>query len=160
MRNFNAIAITLFIAMILTFLPMPGWTAWARPAWVLLVLIYWAMVTPSRVNVGIAWLVGLLMDILTGTMLGEHALALTVVVYLAYRARMRIKMYHLLQQSLSILIFIFIYQLIIFCIQGFVGEVPHSHLYWLSLLTSVLLWPWLYVVLQDYCHWVRMNLTE
>src|SRR3990167_2675962 len=143
MRNLNAIAITLFVALFLMLLPMPAWTMCARPAWVLMVLIYWTMNTPYHVNVGIAWTVGLLVDILTGTMLGEHALALTIVVYLAYRSRMRIKMYPMLQQGLSIFIFILIYQFILFCIQGFVGEAPRSSLYWLSSLTSVLLWPWL-----------------
>lgn len=160
MRNMNAIAFTLLVALFLTLLPMPAWAVWARPAWVLMVLIFWTLVTPSRVNVGIAWSLGLLMDILLGTMLGEHALALTIVVYLAYRSRMRIKMYPLLQQSFSILVFIFIYQFILYCIQGFVGEVPHSHLYWLSMVSSMLLWPWLSIVMQDYCNWVRMNLTE
>ncbi len=160
MRNFPAILATIVVALILTLLPMPEWTGWARPAWVLMVLIYWTMTIPYQVNVGIAWTMGLILDVLTGTMLGEHALALTVVVYLTYRSHMRINMYPMIQQSFSILFFVMSYQFIIYCIQGFVGEPPLSHLYWLSSLTSMLLWPWLYVLLRDYTKWVRIGLTK
>ena len=49
------------VAIILTLLPMPDWTVWLRPAWVLMVLIYWTMVLPYRVNVGTAWCVGIVL---------------------------------------------------------------------------------------------------
>lgn len=160
MRNFRAIVFTLFAALIFTLLPMPEWAVWARPAWVLLILIYWAMISPSQVNVGVAWSTGMMLDILTGTLLGEHALALTVVVYLVCRLRMRIKMYPMLQQGLSVFVFVLIYQSIIYVIQGFGGDAPHTYLYWLSSLTSMLLWPWLYAVMKDYCSWYRIALTE
>jgi rod shape-determining protein MreD len=159
MRNFTAIAVTICGATCLSLLPMPGWAEWARPAWVLLVLIYWTMTMPY-INLGMAWVSGLLLDVLTGTMLGEHALAFTIVIYLVYRSRMRVNMHPMLQQGLSILIFVLVYQFIIFSIQGFVGELPHSYLYWLSSLTSMLLWPWLFVLMRDYGKWVRIALTE
>jgi rod shape-determining protein MreD len=160
MRNYHAIMISIFIAIILALLPMPTWAMWARPAWVLMVLIFWTMITPSQVNVGIAWTVGLLLDILSGTMLGEHALALTIVVYFVYRFRMRINMYPMLQQGFSVLVFVLIYQIILYSIQRVIGETPQSRLYWLSSLTSVMLWPWLYVMMRDYCRSARIHLTE
>jgi len=160
MRNFVPVMLTLLVALCLSILPMPEWTGWARPAWVLMVLIYWTMVLPYQVNVSIAWVSGLMLDILTGTMLGEHALAMTIVVYLVYRLHRRLNMYPMIQQALSVLIFVLIYQLIIYMTQGVVGQVPQSHLYWVSSLTSFLLWPWLAVLMRDYCHWFRLNLTK
>ena len=160
MRNLKAIVITLAAALLLTLLPMPAWAIWARPAWVLLVLIYWVMMTPSQVNIGVAWSTGLLLDLLTGTLLGEHALALTIVVYMVCRLRMRINMYPLLQQSFSILVFVSTYQLILYAVQGSIGNAPHTHLYWLSSLTSMLLWPWLYSVMKDYSRWFRIVMAE
>src|SRR3990167_6705357 len=159
MRYLNAIVITLSAALFLTLLPMPEWTVWARPAWVLLVLIFWTMIAPHRVNVGIAWITGLMLDTLTGTMLGEHALALTIVVYFAYRLRMRMNMFPMLQQGLSIFLFVVISQIIIYVLQGFCGEAPHTSLFWLSSLTSMLLWPWLFGMLRDYCHRARISLA-
>src|SRR5471030_300849 len=92
------ISITFLGAFVLTLLPMPDWTVWLRPAWVLLVLIYWTMEVPYRVNIGIAWFIGILLDVLNGTLLGEHALALTVVCYIVARMHSRLLMFPLLQQ--------------------------------------------------------------
>ncbi len=149
MHSFLAIITTLLIAIFLALLPMPDWTIWLRPAWVLMILIYWAMMTPSQVGVGVAWLVGLVMDLLNGTLLGEHALAYTIVIYFVSKMHIRLRMFPLLQQGMSILIFILLYQFILYCIQGFIGELPSSHLYWLSSVTSMLLWPWLFVLMRD-----------
>lgn len=160
MRNIKAITLTLLAAICLTLLPMPEWSMWARPAWVLLVLIYWTIVSPSQVNVGLAWMMGLSMDVITGTLLGEHALALTIVIYLVCRLRMRIKMYPMLQQGISIFIFVLIYQFILFCIQGFLGDAPYTSKYWLSSVTSMLLWPWLFAVMKDYSNRARFSLAD
>lgn len=140
---------TLLLAVILTLLPMPAWTIWFRPTWVLMVIIYWAMMTPYRVNVGTAWIAGLLLDVLSGTLLGEHALALTVVTYFVVRMHTQLRMYHLLQQSLWIGIFAVIYQFILFCVQGFLGELPKTWMYWSASVTTMLLWPWISIILRD-----------
>ena len=150
MHNWFAIAITLIIALVLALLPMPEWTVWLRPAWVLMVLIYWAMTVPYRMGVGIAWVMGLLVDLLNGTLLGEHALAFTIVIYFVSRIYIRLRMYPPLQQGMSIFFFILFYQFILYCIQGFLGELPDSHLYWLSSVTSMLLWPWLFILMRDF----------
>lgn len=160
MRSYLSILLTFFAALFLALLPMPEWAVWGRPAWVLLVLIFWTLAVPTRVNVGMAWVMGLLIDILNGSMLGEHALAMTMVIYLVYQSRMRVNMYPLLQQGLSVFIFVIFYQFILYCIEGFMGAAPLSRWYWLSSLTSMLLWPWFYVLMHDYRKWVRIELTD
>lgn len=150
MHSTITIAATILAALILTFLPMPEWTVWFRPAWVLLVLIYWAMATPYRVGVGVAWLVGMVLDLLNGSMLGEHAFAMTVVIYFVLGMHIRLRMAPMLQQGFSVMLFVLLYLFILFCIQGFIGELPSSQMYWLPALTSVLLWPWLFLLLKDY----------
>lgn len=137
------------VALILMLLPMPSWTVWLRPSWVLLVLIFWTMHVPYRVNVGIAWLMGIILDVLNGTLLGEHALALSIVIYFVARIHSRLCMFPLLQQGLSVFLLVLFYQAIIYCIQGFIGDLPRGILYWSSALTSMLLWPWVYSILRD-----------
>ncbi len=148
-ENWLIIPVTFLIAFILMLLPMPDWTAWLRPAWVLMVLIYWTMTAPHQVNLGIAWIVGVMMDLLNGTLLGEHALALTIVTYLVVRMHARLRMFPLLQQGLSVFLLVLLYQFILFCIQGFIGELPSSWLYWLSAMTSMVLWPWVFNMIRD-----------
>lgn len=143
------IPVTIIFAFLLTLLPMPGWAVWLRPAWVLMVLIYWTMANPEQVNVGVAWIVGILLDVLQGTLLGEHALALTVVIYLVARMVSRLRMYPLIQQGFSVFLLVLVYQFILFCIQGFLGSLPQSWLYWSSSLTSMLLWPWVFSIMRD-----------
>ena len=150
MTNWVAIFMSLIAALMLTLLPIPAWAVWLRPAWVLMVLIYWTMTVPYRVNIGVAFIVGLIMDLLTGTLLGEHALALTIVIYFVSRLYMRLRMYPLMQQGFSVLIFVLLYQFILFCTQGFIDELPQSRLYWMSALTSTLLWPWFFVLMRDF----------
>ncbi|SRR5579883_548307 len=153
MANSNTIfmiALTFLLALMLTMLPMPAWTVWLRPAWVLLIIIYWTMETPYYVNVGLAWFSGIILDVLNGTLLGEHALAMTIVIYLVARMQSRLRMFSLLQQGLMIFLFTLIYQFILYCVQGFQGEVPRNYLYWSASATSMIVWPWVYSVLQSY----------
>jgi rod shape-determining protein MreD len=149
MANWFLIPTTFLVAFMLMLLPMPDWTVWLRPAWVLLVLIYWLTVMPYRINLGTAWIIGLCLDVLNGTLLGEHAFALTIVSYLVVRIHHRFRMFSLVQQGIFVLGFVLLYQFILFCIQGFIGELPRSWLYWSSSFTSMLLWPWVFVIMHD-----------
>lgn len=143
------IFISILLSLLLMLVPMPDWTSWFRPAWLLLVLSFWAIENPYVVNIGIAWFTGLLLDVLNGTLLGEHALALTVVIYIIARMQARMRMFSLLQQCLIIFILVFLYQVIIYCIQGFLGDAPHGWMYWMSSVTSMILWPWVFSILRD-----------
>lgn len=147
--NWFIISASFVVAFILTLLPMPDWTIWLRPAWVLMVLTYWATVMPYRVNVGTAWVLGLCLDVLNGSLLGEHALALTLVCYLVIRMHARFRMFPLIQQGLFVFLFVLLYQFLLFCVQGFIGELPQSWLYWFSSITSMVLWPWVFVIMHD-----------
>lgn len=147
--NWLAVPLTFIMAFILTLLPMPDWTVWLRPAWVVLVLIYWVMAVPHRVNVGTAWCVGLFLDILNGTLMGEHALGITMVAYIVGRMHSRLRMFPLIQQGFCVFLLVLLYQFILFCIQGFIGNLPSSPLYWVSPVTSMLLWPWVFSLVRD-----------
>ncbi len=143
------ILLTLIIAFIFTLLPIPDWAIWLRPAWILLVLIFWSTVIPYQFNVGIAWIVGLSVDVLNGTLLGEHALAFAVVVYFASRIHSRFCMFSLVQQGLIVWLLVLLSQFVLFCIQGFIGDFPRTWLYWSSSFVSMLLWPWVFVIMHD-----------
>src|SRR3990167_8429591 len=150
MRNYLLIALSILVALVLTLLPIPDRMNWVRPAWVLMVILYWTMDLPYLVNVGIAWIAGFSVDILEGSLLGEHALAMVVITYIVNKMAYQLRMYPIVQQSLSIFVFILLYQGILYCIEGFIGSLHYSKLYWLSSLSSMFLWPWVYFLLNDY----------
>lgn len=155
-RNGLILPATFLFAFLLTLIPMPDWTVWLRPAWVLMVLIYWVTVMPHRMNVGTAWIMGIFLDVLNGTLLGEHALAMTAAIYMAAKMHSRFRLFSLLQQGFSVMFIVFIYQFVLYCIQGFLGQLPSNWLFWSSPVTSLLLWPWLSSVIKSCRHPYRV----
>ncbi len=143
---------SLCVALILALLPMPSWLAALRPAWVLLVLIFWSLNLPGRVSITLAWIMGLLLDVLNGTLLGEHCLALTAVIYVTTRLNNQLRMFSLFQQGMAVCLMVWVYLFILFCVQGFLGALPEGWFYWLSALSSMVLWPWVFVILRNRCH--------
>jgi len=139
---------TFVLAMILTIMPLPEFIRAYRPEWVALVLIYWCIATPTKVNIGIAWISGLCIDVLTGTLLGQHALALAVIAFVAVKLHKQIRVYPLWQQALSVFTMIALGQLLIVWIKGIVGESPQTWVYWAPSITSAIIWPWVFVFLR------------
>ncbi len=135
-------------ALLLDIMPLSDGLRPYRPDWVALVLIFWCLALPDRVGVISGWLVGLLLDVLTGTLLGQHALSLCVVAYLCGRLHQQIRVFPLWQQALSVLIFLVIDQLLVLWINSITGRPGPGLSYWLPSLVGALLWPLLYSLLD------------
>lgn len=140
--------ITFVCAFLLQILPLPEWAETVRPDWVALTLIYWCIALPERVGVGIGWLVGLLLDVAYGSLLGQNALALAVVAYLAIRLHQRIRLFPLWQQAVSVLLLITLHLMLVLWIKGATGQSAETWVYWLPALTSMVLWPAVFIVLR------------
>ena len=100
--KFFIISVTFIIAMILMLMPLPEWARPFRPEWLALALIYWSMTTPKNVGVGVAWMLGLCVDVIQGALLGQHALGFAITAYIAIRFHQRVRNYPLHQQALFI----------------------------------------------------------
>ena len=146
--KFLTIAITFVAAILLMLFPLPDWARPFRPEWVPLALIYWSMALPKKVGVGIAWILGLCVDVIQGALLGQHALGFAITAYIVIRFHARIRNYPLHQQAMFIGMILLPYMSISLWILGILGEDPKSWLYWAPVLTSVILWPWVYLVLR------------
>ncbi len=142
------ILISLLTALLLTTVPLPDSVRLLRPDWVLLVLIYWTMALPHRVGVGVAWLAGLFTDVLTGTLLGQHALAYCIVIFITLKLHQRLRLHPLWQQSLSILTLLALSQLLLLWINGMIGRPVHTWTYWLPSLSGATLWPIIFPLLR------------
>lgn len=138
------------IAFLLTVLPIPAWAEPFRPAWVMMVMLYWVIILPHRINLFFAWLIGICADLSMGTLLGENALIYLVIAYLAVTLHRYIRLLTRFRQMLVILFLLYIANLLLFWIQSTLGQVLTAKWFWLSPLSSVLLWPWIFMVLTDY----------
>ena len=155
-RALFIIVITLLLALLLTMLPLPAWAVWLRPKWVVLVTLYWAMAMPSRFNVGAAWLIGLILDITQGTLLGQQALILAVIIYIVNKMQRGLQTFSLLQKTFAVLALILLYQILMFGMQSLLAKIPFSWHYWLPSLTSALFWPWVYALLKGFQRYFRL----
>lgn len=153
----GAILFTFIVALLLTILPLPEWARILRPDWVGLVLIYWCMAVPERIGVGSGWIAGLLVDLLTGAVLGQHALALTVVAFLTIRFHQRMRLFPLLQQAFTVLVLLVLHQLIALWISRFIGRPGVPLYFWAPSLIGMLIWPPAYSVLRSIRHGFRVS---
>ena len=100
------------------------------------------------VSLGMAFIIGILLDTLTGSLMGMHALSLVVMIYLVQRFRARLRFFPPWQQALSILALLVNDRIIRLWISSLLGEpVPTWH-YWLSPMVGMAMWPWLFLLLD------------
>ena len=137
------------LALVLTALPLPEWaTAW-RPAWVACVLIYWCMAMPERVGLFAGWFCGLLLDVQQGTLLGLNALGLVLVAYLAIRFHQRMRLFPLARQAVQVGVYLLLYEAVVLLGNLALGLPAGGWRYWMPAVTSMLIWPWLFIILRD-----------
>ncbi len=119
-----------------------------RPDWVLIVLIYWSLALPSRVNVVTAWVTGFILDVLLGSTLGVHAAAMALSVYIAAVNFQKIRNFSLWQQALIVGVLAALYHLLVFWMQRLLTDVVFLPSYLYPVLTSIVLWPWVFLLLR------------
>jgi rod shape-determining protein MreD len=142
------VIVTILVALLFVFLPLPDRLSPFRPDWVALTLIYWAMILPRSWSVGSAWVVGLLLDVGQGTILGQHALALVVIVFVTTRFHLLMRVFPMLQLTATVFALLAAYQFLLFWINGVAGIEARAVSYWGPVLTGTLFWPLVVILLR------------
>ena len=147
---FWVVLLSFAIAFLLAIVPFPEWALNYRPQWVVMVLIYWAMALPYRIGIGFAWVTGVMVDILEGSMLGLNALSLTVLVYITLNLHQRLRMFSAVQQSGLVLALAGLHMLMVHWMKIATNQTVSSNLFFLlGSLSSAFLWPWVFVALRQ-----------
>lgn len=136
-----AILATVLVALALAIVPLPELLSGLRPDWVVLVMIYWMLTNPGRFGMLTALFLGLLLDTLSGALLGQHALAMLTVAYLTQSFSLRIRVFPIMQMSLTIFVLISIYQFFLFWIDGITGRQVPLIDRWAPAISAALIWP-------------------
>ncbi len=146
----GAVVLSLIVAFALTILPIPeNWIIW-RPEWIALTLIHWGLVSPKNASLVLAWFAGLLLDAMHGSILGQHALGFSIVLFMTLRMRPRILVDGFFQQIFLLFVVLGTYLLINLWILGITGNSPSGWGYWLTVLSSLLVWPLYHYYMQVY----------
>ena len=133
------ITVTLVCAFLLNLLPWGGVTG--VPDFVALVLIFWSIHQPRKVGIGVAFVMGLLMDVHNASLLGENALAYTLLSYFAIMIHRRMLWFPPLTQALHVLPLLLLMQVAQMLVQALVSGKFPGWFYFASSLVSAALWP-------------------
>ncbi|HZF28316.1 MAG TPA: rod shape-determining protein MreD [Gammaproteobacteria bacterium] len=139
-RSVLVSAVSLVLMLSLAVVPLPRMIAPFRPDWVAVVLLYWSLMAPRRFSLLTAFWMGVALDTLTGSLLGQHALALLVIVYVAERFHLRLRVFPVSQLALTVLILLGLYEFILFWVDGVAGRTVPLIERWAPPLTGTLAW--------------------
>jgi rod shape-determining protein MreD len=148
-RSRLLLASTFLVAMVVSLIRWPDWAQSFRPDWVGMVLIYWCLAIPHRVGVGTGFVVGLMEDILYGSLLGQYALAKTLIAFVAVRMHLKIRMFPRWQQAVVVFLLLLMGQVIVAWAKALTGQAGATIPYFTPSIVSMVLWPWLFVILRD-----------
>lgn len=151
------ILITFLLALLLNLFPASSGGIFWRPDFVALLLIYWCLHHPRMSMLGLAWLLGLVMDVAQGGLLGQHALTYTALAYVALFFHRRILFFPAWQQALYILVLLLGSQALYTLIKLIGNGVFPGWGYFVSSLVGALLWPLIAPLLHSTR---RINLSQ
>lgn len=142
MRRVNAWIVygSLLVAFIFHLFPWTGQGIILRPDFMLVVLLYWLLRAPHVCNIGTAWVAGLLVDLATGSLLGQYALTFTLTAFFALLYQRRIVLFNKWQLAAYVFALLLFGRLAILLVKELAGnEHPGWHYFW-PILTGILLW--------------------
>jgi rod shape-determining protein MreD len=135
----------LFIAASLTAAFMFNLMPWGHyvgvPDFVALVLVFWGIHQPRKVGIGIAFFMGLLMDVHEATLLGENALAYTLLSYLAIMIHRRILWFPILSQAIHVFPLLLLTQAIQAVVRYAVSGKFPGWVHFVDSVVAIVLWP-------------------
>jgi rod shape-determining protein MreD len=142
------IIVSIVVALALMMMPLPRAIDVFRPDWVALVIVFWALSVPRSYGVIIAWLVGIFLDVSQGTLLGQHALGLSIIAYITVRLHLQMRVFPLLQLTTFVFALNALYQFLLFWVNGVAGINAPASVYWAPVLSGLIVWPLLYTFMS------------
>lgn len=119
---------------------LTGRSPW-MPDLLAVVLVFWSVHQPLRVGVGTAFTLGLLVDMHHGALLGQHALAYTVLGYLAVIVHRRLLWFNLPTQALHVLPLFAVAHALQWLVRWLAGDTTPGWTLLLAPVLETLLWP-------------------
>lgn len=130
----------LILALVFFLMPWPSGVLIFRPDFVLLTLIFWLVRAPNLCNIGTAWLLGLCVDLATGSMFGQHALTYTITGFFAVFYQRRLVLFSGTQQLFYVFNLLIIAQLVLLMLKIFAGDTFIGWQYFIPSIVGVLVW--------------------
>lgn len=137
------------VAFVLEIMPWPVGFQGLRPAWIALLLIYWSLALPDKISVGTAFIAGIVWDLLLGSILGIHALVLSLAIYVVAKYHLILRNLSLWLQSLLVMAYIMLIRLAIFLVELVLHGATFNSQELLGAVVSGVLWPWFFLLMRQ-----------
>ena len=139
---------SLLLALLLQLVVLPDPLGAARPLWLPLIIAYWALMEPRVPILIVAFICGLVSDVLFSTVLGQHALGLILLAYIVSRMRPIFILFPLWQSTLALAPAWLLYTYLMFWIDASTHHQADIWLRWLPMISTTLFWPMVYVLME------------
>lgn len=147
--KFLVLVFLFIVAFVLEIMPWPSGFQGLRPAWIALLLLYWTLALPNNFSIGIAFLAGIVWDLLLGSILGIHALVLSVAIYFVLKHHLILRNLSLWLQSLLVMAYIVLIRLFIFLVEVILHGATFNSQEMLGAIISGVLWPWIFLLMRQ-----------
>lgn len=151
------LAFIFIVAFVLEIMPWPVGFQGFRPTWVVLVLLYWAMALPDKVSVGTAFVAGIVWDLVLGSILGIHALVLSIAIYFVTKHHLILRNLSLWLQSLLVMLYIIAIRFMIFMIELLLNSADFNPQQVAGAVLSGVLWPWVFLLMRQIRRQLRLH---
>lgn len=138
--SLKSVYFSLLLALLSELLPWSGWGLTLRPDFVLLVVLYWILRAPYLCNIGTAWFAGLVVDLATGGLFGQNAMAYALTAFFAVSYQRRLTLFNPWQQVGYVFVLLLLTQVTLLVLKLFAGGESPGWNYFLPSISGILLW--------------------
>lgn len=146
--KFLILVFIFMVTFVLEIMPWPVGVQGLRPAWIAMLLIYWALALPDKISVGTAFIAGIVWDLLLGSILGIHAFVLSIAIYFVAKYHLILRNLSLWLQSILVMAYIVLIRLSIFFVELILHGASFNTQELLGAVISGVLWPWIFLLMR------------
>lgn len=148
-RIYWAFALSCFVAFTLMLVQVPDWLSLFWPDWIALVIVYWALLAPSRIGPITGFIVGTILEVLRAKNFGVLSIGLATLAFFVNMSHLQLRVTSRWQQVFLVVMFIAVFKLINLWFEGMVGDARISIRDWYSLLGNFIVWPFINILLDE-----------
>ncbi|MDP8566334.1 rod shape-determining protein MreD [Methylophilus aquaticus] len=138
--KFSTFFFTMLVGLVFQLYPWSSSGVIIRPDFLLVIALYWLLQSPYHCNVGWVWFAGLLVDLSTGSLLGQHAFTFAVTAFLGLVYQRRLVLFNRWQLYLYVVTLFGVQRLLILLLKLFAGSEMPDWTYSLPVISDLLLW--------------------
>ena len=140
------IFLTILLGLFLSLITLP--VGYYAPEWMLLITLYWAIAIPSNSKIFLAFIAGIIVDIVYGQVLGVSSFFYVLLIYVFLRLYNSLRYMTIAQQAVVVFFFIFIKQhLLVWTYYIIDRNIDYTALLVGAIISSII-WPLIYYVLR------------